>query len=200
MRILLLTLLCFSTTALAGPGPRPSDAEIERALATLVKLSASYDDAAKQQRSLLGMATLALLSELAGVEAMDPRSPPSPAVKKKARELEKKGIRVGDAMEPVIAEFRAYACRSMQSEAKTQLKSLYVALESYRAEYDVYIKDFKKLGWQPRGATVRYRYEIVSAARSKFLARATGVADEVKGDVWELDQDLNLVNVKKSCG
>ena len=56
-----------------------------------------------------------------------------------------------------IPNFMKYQCKSMQSEAKTNLRSLYTAQKSFYAEYDYYTSDLVALNWQPYG-TPRYIY------------------------------------------
>ena len=54
-----------------------------------------------------------------------------------------------------IPNFVKFQCRSKQSEAKTNLKALYVAEEAYRGEYDLYVPITNNTasnfaGWNPR--------------------------------------------------
>lgn len=185
----------------AGKVKRPSDKELEGAIKTLVNLTLSYEEQ-DPRRKLSSMAVMALVSDLAGVGApMGPGAQGDMAgFDKEVARLEKKGIRVNDALGTMLAEMRTFQCRSMQTEAKANLKSLYVAEESYRAEFDTYDKDTKKLGFEPHGgAKTRYRYEILEAGPTSFKARATGIEDEVKGDVWEISEKNDLTNVEAKC-
>ena len=86
--------------------------------------------------------------------------------------------------------FMRFKCRSMQSEAKGNLKALYVAQESYRAEFGSYIVDQEALGWTPKGARIRYEYVVkVSGSDApndtppRFEAYAVGFDQEMNDDV-----------------
>jgi Tfp pilus assembly protein PilE len=105
--------------------------------------------------------------------------------------------------------FDKFQCRSMQSEAKGNLKSFYVSEESYRAENDTYtgaglswdssgINSVNPLGFSPRGQKIRYRYTVLEAGPTSFRAEAVGTGD-VEGDRWEIDQQNNLVNTSNAC-
>ena len=99
------------------------------------------------------------------------------------------------------ADAGRFECRSKQSEAKGNLKALYVMEESYRAEFDAYDVDLKTIGFDPRsgaGSKPRYRYEVTSASPSAFVAHAIGI-DEMAGDVWTITQDNDLTNGKSVC-
>lgn len=93
--------------------------------------------------------------------------------------------------------FVRFPCRSMQSEAKGNLKALYVAQESHRAEHNTY-GDVDAVGFAPKGATLRYRYVLTSVGPSAFEAfayRIDGKAD----DVWHIDERNALNNVLNGC-
>lgn len=90
-------------------------------------------------------------------------------------------------------------CRSRQWEARTNLKALYVAQETFRGEHDRY-GTLDELGFQPRGTVRRYRYalEEVSARSFRALAVAT-TPTNLAGDVWVIDDELALDNVVNAC-
>jgi hypothetical protein len=143
------------------------------------------------------MGIYGLVLDLAG---LDPKAPPAEQHAKIApviAELKAASIDVGPTLAPVLQGFERFACRSKQSEAKGNLKALYVAQEVHRAEFDTYTT-LDRLEWQPRGATIRYRYELVSADGKQFKARAIGL-DEMAGDEWTISQDNDLVNTKSLC-
>jgi len=114
------------------------------------------------------------------------------------------GACAGIALLPGQVRFQ---CRSKQSEAKGNLKALYVALESYRAEYDIYSDDFAALGFAPKGAKTRYRYvvtDVVADAPGReagFVAWA--IADDtdpdLAGDAWCIDHTNTMTNLHNSC-
>lgn len=114
------------------------------------------------------------------------------------------GSCAGIALCPGTVRFQ---CRSKQSEAKGNLKALYVALESYRAEHDVYSDDFAALEFTPKGAKTRYRYvvtDVVDPAPGReagFVAWA--IADDSDplhaGDAWCIDNTNTITNLHNIC-
>ena len=99
-----------------------------------------------------------------------------------------------------IPNFIKFQCRSKQSEAKGNLKALYIGEESFRAEQDTYSTDTTAIQFQPRGTKIRYEYVVVSADKQHFIAEARGVADDVIGDLWRITENNDLVNVTNRCG
>ena|GEM_PF-749688 len=104
------------------------------------------------------------------------------------------GIRAAIA----IPNFVKFQCRSKQSEAKGNLKVLYVAEEVSRAEVDTYSTDPKAIEFTPRGQKLRYTYTILSATKDAFSAEARGTGD-MDGDLWTIDEKNALTNVSNSC-
>jgi type IV pilus assembly protein PilA len=97
-----------------------------------------------------------------------------------------------------IPNFVKFQCRSKQSEAKGNLKALFVAEESYRAEEDRYSTDLAAINFQPRGETLRYVYSVVRADDQGFTAEARGQG-EMSRDVWTIDHTNQLQNVTNGC-
>lgn len=102
-----------------------------------------------------------------------------------------------------IPNFVKFQCRSKQSEAKINLKSLYVAQQGYHAEYDLYpsVADATStnfLGWRPEGKVMRYNYSAVGGG-STFTGTALGTTDSVNGDSWRMRQANDLTNLVNSC-
>jgi hypothetical protein len=95
--------------------------------------------------------------------------------------------------------FMRQPCRSKQSEAKGNLKALYVAEESYRAELDAYVTDQQALGWTAKGARIRYAYFVKVASSNAFEAYAVGVDQETVGDLWRITNDNDLSNLVNAC-
>jgi hypothetical protein len=169
-----------------------------KALAAIVKIWPAYAAPGNPYGQMLGMGAVGILFELAGV---DPRLPPAEQQKALApliAELKTAGVDVSGPLAPVLDSFRRFECRSKQSEAKANLKALYVGEESFRAENDRYDNDFTKLGFTPRGSTIRYRYEVVSSSDKAFFARAIGIG-EMTGDEWTISQENDLKNTKPLC-
>jgi hypothetical protein len=90
-------------------------------------------------------------------------------------------------------------CRAKQSEAKGNLKALYVTMESDRAESsaDVYSVPVE---WLPRASKQRYRYFVSLGAEGRsFVAIAIGAHDDVRGDLWFIDDEGTLTNTQNAC-
>ena len=98
-----------------------------------------------------------------------------------------------------IPNFVKFQCRSKQSEAKMNLKSLYVGEEGYRAEHDTYSADQAAVSFRPAGAKLRYQYAIVDASKTAFHAEARG-SDDMEGDLWVIDQTGRPQNTVSKCG
>lgn len=103
--------------------------------------------------------------------------------------------------------FYPHRCRSQQSEAKGNLKALYVAEESYRAEFDVYSLDTSVIGFVAKGAKVRYRYVVTDVTdvdadpanpRHTFRAWAFRVDGE-RDDLWTISEQNDLTNLVNGC-
>ena len=109
-----------------------------------------------------------------------------------------------------IPNFVKFQCRSKQSEAKANLKSLFVAEEGFRAENNKYSGDLAAIQFAPRvgvvggprsplhGEKVRYEYTIVGYDDVKFTAEARGTG-EMTGDLWRITNNNDLVNVDNVC-
>jgi type IV pilus assembly protein PilA len=103
-----------------------------------------------------------------------------------------------------IPNFVKFQCRSKQSEAKTNLKAMFTAQESYRAEYDSYIvltvaqaAATNPIGFTPKGQKIRYQYDAAAAATA-FTGTAVGTLD-VTGDQWAVNESNNLFMESNSC-
>jgi type IV pilus assembly protein PilA len=103
-----------------------------------------------------------------------------------------------------IPNFVKFQCRSKQSEAKGNLKALYVAQESYRAEFDTYLASCgggcngsNSIGFTPKGTKIRYTYDSTGGAT--FTASATGTTDAVTGDIWTINDGNTLLNGTNKC-
>lgn len=112
-----------------------------------------------------------------------------------------------------IPNFVKFQCRSKQSEAKTNLKALYVAEESYYAEQDQYltiatcdqqacVAITNDAGWSPKGDRIRYSYATTataSATAPTFVGLAGGSEASVNTDSWQITQANDLVNKVNAC-
>jgi len=93
-----------------------------------------------------------------------------------------------------------FKCRSMQSEAKGNLKAFFVAQEVFHADHDRYGERAEDVGFAPRvGAKQRYRYALTDVTDGGFTAWAFGIADDVEGDVWRITDENDLENLKSVC-
>ena len=98
-----------------------------------------------------------------------------------------------------IPNFVKFQCRSKQSEAKGNLKGLYVANEAYRGEYDTYLINQTNFGFTPKGAKMRYAYTVTAVSSTHSDADATTTSQELSSDKWIIDETNNLSNSVKGC-
>ncbi len=110
-----------------------------------------------------------------------------------------------------VPNFVKFQCRSKQSEARGNMKAVYVAQESYKAEFDSYGAigtingataariATNVVGFQPKGDRLRYRYEATTNALTGTVAQFGGIATgssadsgDMNGDLWSVS-DLNDV-------
>jgi Tfp pilus assembly protein PilE len=97
-----------------------------------------------------------------------------------------------------LPNFHMFQCRSKQAEAKGNLKALYVGEEIFRAEEDRYSGSLSDIGFQPKGAKIRYEYTILTAGERSFLAEAVGTGD-MSGDRWTISSNNDLQNTDNAC-
>jgi type IV pilus assembly protein PilA len=110
-----------------------------------------------------------------------------------------------------IPNFIKFQCRSKQSEAKGNLKALYVAEESYRAEADLYVdcsttacgaNGTNVIGYNPKGNKIRYSYQVATATATAFSGTAASTsADFGTGgsDTWTINNDNTIANTANAC-
>ena len=110
-----------------------------------------------------------------------------------------------------IPNFIKFQCRSKQSEAKGNVKAIYTAEESYRAEQDKYINcttaecgvgGTSPIGFNPKGNKVRYHYDVTTASSVVFLSNAIvnrTFTGELNSDKWSIDQANTTINLINGC-
>jgi type IV pilus assembly protein PilE len=104
-----------------------------------------------------------------------------------------------------IPSYNIYVTNAKMSEAKDHLTFLHTLEKTYHMEHSKYSDDLKTLGFEQaklvtEDGKANYKIEIVQAAAGTFLARATSVTDfdnDGVFNVWEIDQDKNLVKVQE---
>ena len=112
-----------------------------------------------------------------------------------------------------IPNFLKFQAKAKQSEAKSNLSSIFIAQSSYFSEYNMFCTTFSSLNWKPEGVT-RYEYFLASGettgsvngftmptgvevGATAFTAGATGNIDNetTTYDMWTINDKKNLQNV-----
>lgn len=95
--------------------------------------------------------------------------------------------------------------KAKKIEAQTQLKHLYNMQRDYFYMHSKYSNDLNSVDFIPpktinQGGTANYNYEITQSSNNSFKAKAIAITD-FDGDgvlnIWEIDQNNNLVEVVK---
>ena len=93
-----------------------------------------------------------------------------------------------------IPNFLRYQAKTKQSEAKTNLSSIFTTQISYFGEEDTFAPTLGVLGWEPEGET-RYAYTMVGNTQTLFSAQAVGNIDtDNTNDMWKIDEQKVLTN------
>ncbi len=90
--------------------------------------------------------------------------------------------------------------KAKTTEAKLNLKQVYMLEKSYKFEYDKYSTSLVEIGFEQAklvtdGGNARYKIEIVSAELNSFKATATSIVDfdnDGTYNVWEVTEDGNI--------
>jgi type IV pilus assembly protein PilA len=97
-----------------------------------------------------------------------------------------------------IPNFMNYQCKAKQSEAKSNLGAIRTAQEVYYAEQGKY-GNLDDLAWETRGTT-DYTYSTTGTINStQFTAQAVGLAGNIAGDTWTINQDGDLAANPNKC-
>jgi type IV pilus assembly protein PilA len=93
-----------------------------------------------------------------------------------------------------IPNFLRYQAKTKQSEAKTNLGSIFTSQVTYFGEEDTYAGTVGNLGWAPEGTT-RYAYSVTTGSVTQFTGEARGQIDtDTQLDVWTIDSTRTLSN------
>jgi len=96
-----------------------------------------------------------------------------------------------------IPNFLRYQAKTKQSEAKSNLNSIFTSQVVYFGENDTYASSIADLGWAVEGTNPRYTYTMVAGDDTTFIAQAEGNIDtDALTDIWTIDQDKNLTNTQ----
>ena len=95
--------------------------------------------------------------------------------------------------------------KAKSTEAQLQLGHLHTLEKSFFYMKSKYSANLDEIGFEQEklvtnGGPANYRIDIIEASAAGFKARATAVVDfngDGKFNVWEIDQDKNLVEVTK---
>jgi type IV pilus assembly protein PilE len=95
--------------------------------------------------------------------------------------------------------------KAKSTEAQLQLGHLHTLEKSYFYLKSRYSSSFEEIGFEPEkliteGGPANYRIEIIESTTTGFKARAISVVDfdgDSKFNVWEIDQDKNLIETIK---
>jgi len=104
---------------------------------------------------------------------------------------------VGILASIAIPNYFNYVAKAQQAEAKANLGAIYVSMLAYTAPGG--LEGFSgatlnNIGFKTDG-TLRYNYTLVNVTTLAFTARAEGISDRIKGDVWEIDSGKKLRDV-----
>jgi type IV pilus assembly protein PilA len=106
-----------------------------------------------------------------------------------------------------IPNYLKMACRAKQSEAKSVLKQIFVAEESYHGEYDTYVagtdgdSSLDPIGFSlPQGQKLRYDYDVSVTSSTTFTALASAKPGADMGDdLWQVNHDGFLTVLTSHC-
>lgn len=105
----------------------------------------------------------------------------------------------------VLPNLMPLIAKTKSIEAQSQLKFIYTQEKTHFYMYSTFSNDFNKIDFEApktvkENGKANYTYEITNVSNANFKARATSVTD-FDGDgifnVWEIDQDQNLIEIVK---
>lgn len=174
-----LPVLCAALAGCASaPKPRP-DPAAEAAAALVQKekrLVALIREGGIEQKGPAQDEAMALIAELSGKDpSTDPKGFQEAVLPTMLAAAKKHDPRVHRAM-------LSFRCRSMQAEVIENLKALYAAEESFRAENERY-GSLDEVGFAPKAE--HYEYAMESNDDLSFVAHGRGTG-EMDGDLWRV--------------
>jgi type IV pilus assembly protein PilE len=95
--------------------------------------------------------------------------------------------------------------KAKSTEAQMQLGHIHMLQKNHFYMYSKYSDNLEEIGYEQQklvteGGTANYKIEVAEATATTFIVKATAVVD-FDGDgifnVWEIDQDKKLKEVKK---
>ena len=93
-----------------------------------------------------------------------------------------------------IPNFLLYQAKAKQTEARSNLASIYTSQISYNSEKFTYSDVLANLDWAASGST-RYTYAIPQSAATTFSITATANIDgDATSDFWIINEQKSLVN------
>jgi type IV pilus assembly protein PilA len=102
-----------------------------------------------------------------------------------------------------IPNYVKFQCRAKQTEAKSSLKTLYVAEETYRAEFNDYLRgdsaELRFANFVVQGDRRRYFFSVANGSVMTFTGSARARSAEINGDLWTVNQTGTLTNVVPGC-
>jgi len=105
----------------------------------------------------------------------------------------------------LLPNFTSIISKAKGKEAELQLNALHMMQKAYFFEKSHYSESLEDIGFQQeqlatQGGKANYEITLTEVSPQAYVARATAVVD-FDGDgtfnVWEIDQDKNLVEVVK---
>jgi prepilin-type N-terminal cleavage/methylation domain-containing protein len=102
-----------------------------------------------------------------------------------------------------VPNYRRMTCRAKQTEAKSAIKQIQMAEESYRAERDHYVNGsdgaLKTTGQALNDSKSRYTYGVLAPTPTTFNAEAFGETADVLNDDWTLNEGGALQHPFNAC-
>ena len=99
---------------------------------------------------------------------------------------------------PLISKAKSTEAQLQLAHIQTLEKSFFYLKSKYSTSFEEISFEAEKLVTE--GGSANYRIDIIEASTTGFKARATAVVDfdgDGKFNVWEIDQDKNLIEVTK---